>query len=205
MDRSAVPDVVVQRLPLYLQSLGHMLQRGEEVVSSTELGRATGVSAAQVRKDLSYFGEFGKQGLGYDIGYLCEQLVRILQLDQEWHVILVGAGALGTALANYHRFGASRFVIRGVFDADPSKIGNSVGDLTILPMDQLETISEERHIEIAIIAVPGAHAQEVADALVEAGIKAILTYAPIRLIVPDRVHVEYMDPIAALQQMTYYL
>jgi len=205
MDRSAVPDVVVQRLPLYLQSLGHMLQRGEEVVSSTELGRATGVSAAQVRKDLSYFGEFGKQGLGYDIGYLCEQLVRILQLDQEWHVILVGAGALGTALANYHRFGASRFVIRGVFDADPSKIGNSVGDLTILPMDQLETISEERHIEIAIIAVPPDAAQAVADELALAGITAMLNYAPATLRLDSDIHVAQIDPVASLQSITYYL
>jgi len=127
MTQTSVPDVVIRRLTTYLQTLKHMAQRGEHVASSTEIGRWAGVSPAQVRKDLSHFGEFGRQGLGYEIGFLCTQIERILKIDQDWRLILVGAGALGHALMNYGAFVTGRFQIVAVFDSDPAKVNTRVG------------------------------------------------------------------------------
>ncbi len=205
MPRYNVPDVVVRRLPLYLQTLNHIAETGQKVVSSTELGRWIGVSSAQIRKDLSYFGAFGKQRLGYEVDYLRSELKRILQLDQDWHVLIVGAGALGHALVNYRAFEEQHFVIEGVLDHDEAKIGQAIGTLVVQPMSCMAQTVKERHVEIAILAVPARAAQSVADQLIAAGVGSILCYAPITLSVPDDVHVAYIDPVTTLQTMTYYL
>jgi redox-sensing transcriptional repressor len=205
MDRPSVPDVVVQRLPLYLQSLVHIAALGQEIVSSSELGEWAGVSSAQIRKDLSYFGEFGKQGLGYKVQYLVEQLRRILKSDRSWRVLIVGAGALGHALINYGAFERWGFNLVAVFDNDPHKIGGLIGHLVVQPMDEMTATVRERHIEIAILAIPAQFAQQVAQHLVECGVRSLLNYAPINLALLPEVHVAHIDPIVSLQSMTYYL
>jgi redox-sensing transcriptional repressor len=200
-----IPDIVIGRLPLYLRALAHLTQEGHEVTSSHELGRRLGISSAQIRKDLSHFGGFGKQGTGYHISYLEEKLRQVLKLDREWEVALVGAGDLGHAVAHYRGFVDRGFRIACVFDNDPNKIGKHVGGFTVQSMNELvETISARR-IKIAMIATPATYAQSVADTLIEAGVRAILNYAPISLTVPPPVRVQYIDPVVHMQRMTYYL
>ena len=205
MVSKAIPDIVVGRLPLYLRALSFLAAEGRQVTSSQELGQKLGISAAQIRKDLSHFGEFGKQGTGYDIKYLSEQLRRILKVTEEHEVALVGAGDLGHALVHYDGFAGKGFRISVVFDNNPQKIGRRLGAFEILDSESIETIVADRGIEIAIVAVPPNAAQEVVDALVRAGVKAILNYAPITVKVPEGVQVQYIDPVIHLQRMAYYL
>ncbi len=205
MPRADVPDVVVRRLPLYFRSLTYLAESGQEIVSSAELGAWIGVSAAQIRKDLSYFGEFGRQGLGYEVAYLRDQLRRILQMDREWRVAIVGAGALGHALANYRAFTRWNYHIVAVFDNDFAKIGKPIGDLAVQPMQELAATIAELRIDMAILAVPAENAQKVAEDLVACGVHAILNYAPINLILPSEIHVAYIDPVASMQSISYYL
>lgn len=200
-----IPDIVIGRLPVYLRALNRLTQEGHEVTSSHELGRRLGISSAQIRKDLSHFGGFGKQGTGYQIAYLEEKLRQVLQVNREWHVALVGAGDLGSAIAHYRGFTDRGFHVACVFDNSPTKIGKSLGDLTIQPLTELPATLQERDIQICMIAVPAQFAQEVADLVIEAGVRAILNYAPINLNVPDDVNVQYIDPVVHLQRMTYYL
>lgn len=201
-----IPDIVIGRLPLYLRALRRLAEEGDKTTtSSQELGDRLGISSAQIRKDLSHFGEFGKQGTGYHINYLIEQLRRILNLDREWPVVLVGAGFLGHALANYGGFHSRGFRIAWIFDKDPAKVGQRMADLKVQPIDELEETIQREGARVAILAVPADAAQEITDRLVEAGIKAILTYAPINLSVPDRVQVQYSDPVVQLQRMAFYL
>ena len=200
-----VPDIVVGRLPVYLRALNYLAEAGREVVSSQELGGRLGISSAQIRKDLSHFGEFGKQGTGYEIAYLQKQLRRILHVEGPWCVALVGCGALGHALANYNGFAAKGFEISVVFDCDPGKIGRLVADKAILDVAELPRVVRERDIKVAIVAVPSSAAQKTADVLVQCGIQAILNYAPINIAVPQGVRVQSMDPSVQLQRMTYYL
>jgi redox-sensing transcriptional repressor len=200
-----IPDIVIGRLPIYLRALSRLAQEGQEVTSSQELGRILGISSAQIRKDLSHFGGFGKQGTGYQIGYLEEKLRQVLKVNRDWEVALVGAGDLGSALAHYRGFADRGFHITCVFDNDPNKIGGSIGDFTIAPMADLIEQIQERQIHIAMIAVPAEHAQSVADQLIAAGVRAILNYAPISINVPENVHVQYIDPVVHMQRMTYYL
>ncbi|MBC7810572.1 MAG: redox-sensing transcriptional repressor Rex [Burkholderiales bacterium] len=200
-----IPDIVIGRLPIYLRALTRLQQEGHEVTSSHELGRRLGISSAQIRKDLSHFGGFGKQGTGYRIAYLREQLEQVLKVNREWEVALVGAGDLGRAVAHYKGFTDRGFRISCVFDAAPNKVGKSVGDLKIMPMEDAPKIVAERGIKLAMIAVPAENAQEVADLLIAAGIRAILNYAPISLKVPDDVRVQYIDPVVHMQRMTFYL
>jgi len=200
-----VPDIVIGRLPLYLRALAYLAEEGREITSSQELGDRLGISSAQIRKDLSHFGEFGKQGTGYEIQFLCQQLRRILHLDREWGVALVGAGDLGLALIHYGGFADKGFHIVVVFDRAPQKVGKRLGEFEIFDAEAMPTIIKDKGIEMAVIAVPAAEAQAVADVLVESGVRAILNYAPITLSVPPNVHVQYIDPIVYLQHMTYYL
>lgn len=202
---SNIPDIVIGRLPIYLRALTRLAQEGHQVTSSHELGQRLGISSAQIRKDLSHFGGFGKQGTGYQIAYLIEQLQQVLKVDREWDVVLVGAGDLGHAVANYRGFADRGFRIVCVLDNDPQKIGQKVGNHVVQPFSELRRLIPERDIKVAMIAVPAQHAQEVADALIEAGVRAILNYAPISLNVPPDVHVQYIDPVVHLQRMTYYL
>lgn len=201
-----IPDIVIGRLPIYLRELTRLAEdEGKINTSSHELGKRLDISSAQIRKDLSHFGEFGKQGTGYHINYLIEQLRDILQLSEEWDVAVVGAGFLGHALANYHGFLHRGFRISKIFDSDPAKIGKKMGDLTVQSVDKLETVISKHNIKVAVIAVPAKHAQNITDRLVAVGIRSILSYAPIHLNVPDGVEISYSDPVIQLQRMTYYL
>lgn len=206
MDRiETPPDVVIKRLPLYARSLRYLLQDGVTSVSSQELGERINVTAAQIRKDLSYFGEFGKQGIGYDVEKLLAHIEHILGLTHEWPVALVGVGHLGEAIARYEGFRSQGIRIIALFDADPAKIGADVAGLHVYEDRQIKQVVHELGIRLGIIAVPAARAQEVADRLVEAGVRAILSYAPIVMQVPDDVWVRYIDPIAVMHSLTYYL
>ena len=200
-----IPDIVVGRLPIYLRALSFLAAEGTQVTSSHDLGKRLGISAAQIRKDLSFFGEFGKQGTGYNVGYLREQLLRILKVDREWRIALIGVGDLGRALAHYGGFVDRGFRIVALFDNDPAKTGQRLGDMEIIGMDRLAEVVSERGIQMAMIAVPAKAAQKVAEACVAAGVKAILNYAPITLKVPEGALVQHTDPVTHLQRMTYYL
>ena len=201
-----IPDIVIGRLPVYLRELDRMEREpGKFTTSSHELAERLGISSAQIRKDLSHFGEFGKQGTGYHIHYLIDRLTEILRLTHEWPVALIGAGFLGHALASYRGFQRRGFVITCLFDNDPAKVGETVGELTVRDMSELETGLRAEGIRIAILAVPADAAQATADRLVAAGVRAILSYAPASLSVPPGVHVSYSHPVVQLQQMTYYL
>lgn len=205
MNNGDVPDIVIHRLPLYLRALDQMAENHQMVTSSQELGRRLAISSAQIRKDLSHFGEFGKQGTGYDIEFLRAQLRRILQVDESWSMALVGAGALGQALVNYGGFRQRNFHIDAVFDNDPTKIGTMMGHLKVEDQRYIPERVRELDIYMAIIAAPERAAQALADLLVQAGVRAILCYAPITLSLPEDVAVEYIDPLLALQSMTYYI
>jgi len=200
-----IPDIVIGRLPLYLRALTRLAVEGQEVTSSHELGRRLGISSAQIRKDLSHFGGFGKQGTGYQIAYLIEQLRQVLKVNQEWEVAVIGAGDLGTALLHYKGFADRGFRIACVFDNSPQKIGKKIGEYIVHPIDEMQKIIQERGIKIAMIAVPAEKAQEVANNLIEVGVRAILNYAPMSLNVPSDVKVQYIDPVVQLQRMTFYL
>ena len=201
-----IPDIVIGRLPIYLRALTHMAADGDSITTSSyELGEKLGISSAQIRKDLSHFGEFGKQGTGYNINYLIEQLRGILHLENEWPVVLVGAGSIGHAVAYYQGFAHRGFQIRWIFDNDPSKVGQDMNGMTVRNMSELEELVSDEGVKVAILAVPAAAAQKITDTLISAGIEAILSYAPINLTAPPDIHVRYTDPVVQLQRMTYYL
>jgi redox-sensing transcriptional repressor len=205
MESKLVPNIVVGRLPLYLRTLQLMSQEGRRVTSSQELGEKLGISAAQIRKDLSQFGEFGKQGTGYNIDYLTEQLRQILCVNKVWDVAVVGIGDVGHALARFQGFSNRGFRIVLLFDNDPQKIGAKVGGFTVQNISNIVSMIRDARVQIAMLSVPVEHAQQVTDLLVEAGIRAILNYATINISVPANVHVQYIDPVLHLQRMTYYL
>ena len=202
---SAIPDIVIGRLPLYLRALTRLQQEGKQVTSSHELGRRLDISSAQIRKDLSHFGGFGKQGTGYRIEYLIERLQAVLQVNQEWMVAVIGAGNLGSAISHYRGFQDRGFRIAHLFDISPDKVGQRIGAFVVLPVTEMGATIRKDGIKIAMLAVPAEHAQTVADQLVEAGVKAILNYAPININVPETVQIQYIDPVTHLQHMTYYL
>jgi redox-sensing transcriptional repressor len=201
----SIPDIIVGRLPIYLLALQHMQQEGRQVTSSQELGERLGISSAQIRKDLSQFGEFGKQGTGYNIAFLADQLRKILKLDRVWDVAIVGVGDIGHAVAGYGGFADRGFRVCMIFDNDPAKIGKKVHNFTVQDYEKLVEVIRAENIKVAMIATPAAAAQEVGEQLVKAGVKAIVNYAPITLHLPDEVHVEYIDPLLHLQRMAYYL
>jgi redox-sensing transcriptional repressor len=201
----STPDIVVGRLPLYLRALHHMAQEGRKVTSSQELGERLGISAAQIRKDLSQFGEFGKQGTGYDIEFLVDQLRQILKVNQVWDVAVVGAGDIGSALARYQGFADRGFRVVMIFDSDPEKVATQVGTFVVQNSTEMIDTIKAAGIRVAMLAVPATQAQAVTDELVKAGVRAILNYAPINLTVPEGVRVQYTDPVTHLQRMTYYL
>ncbi|HEY1015431.1 MAG TPA: redox-sensing transcriptional repressor Rex [Herpetosiphonaceae bacterium] len=205
VSRNAIPDVVVRRLPIYARSLAYLAEEGILSVSSQELGERIGVTAAQIRKDLSYFGEFGKQGIGYNVEYLLGHIRRILGLNEEWPVVLVGTGHLGQAIARYEGFRSRGINIVAAFDADPAKIGVQLGPLTVQPDTELPAVLRQHRIRLAIVAVPASRAQGVVDLLVSNQVRAILNYAPIVVQVPEGVWVRHIDPVALLHSMTYYL
>lgn len=205
MNANRIPDIIIGRLPVYLRALQQLAEKGIMTTSSQELGEIIGISAAQIRKDISQFGEFGKQGTGYSIPFLIERLRNILKVDRVWEVVIVGMGDIGHALARYNGFANRGFHIHMVFDNDPQKIGQKVGDYEIFDTATLIEKVKQNKIKIAMLTAPASSAQDITDLLVKAGIKAILNYAPISLNVPGGVRVQYIDPVTHLQRMTYYL
>jgi redox-sensing transcriptional repressor len=205
MNSDKIPDIIIGRLPVYLRALQQLADKDILNTSSQELGEMIGISAAQIRKDISQFGEFGKQGTGYSIPFLVERLRDILQVDRVWDMAIVGIGDIGHALARYNGFANRGFIVTLVFDNDPAKIGKEAGGYEIFSTDVMIEKIKQHKIKIAVLTVPASAAQEIADKLVKAGIKAILNYAPISINVPDDVHVQYIDPVTHLQRMTYYL
>ena len=200
-----VPEVVVNRLPQYVRGLTDVHHQGTEIVSSHTLGQILHVTPAQIRKDLSYFGRFGKQGRGYNVRYLLEELRQILGLDQQWNILVVGVGRLGRAIISYPGFSPEGLRIVAAFDADSRQVGQSIGGLIVQPMAELNSVIREKDIKIAIVAVPAADAVEVVNQLVSCGIKSIMIYSPIAPFVPDLVKIRSIDPVLILQSMTYYL
>jgi len=205
MNADKIPDIIVGRLPVYLRALQGMAEKGMKTTSSQELGENVGISAAQIRKDISQFGEFGKQGTGYSIPYLTDKLREILKVNRMWDVVVVGAGELGHALSRYQGFTNRGFRVVMVFDNDPSKIGNKIGEFTVEDSASMVDRIRNANIKIAMLTVPAAAAQSTTDKLIQAGIKAVLNYAPVSLNVPANVRVQYIDPVTHLQRMTYYL
>jgi redox-sensing transcriptional repressor len=200
-----IPAVVIDRLPVYARALTDLESRGRDVVSSQELGEVLGVTPAQIRKDLSYFGRFGKQGRGYNVQRLAQELRQILGLDRQWSMILVGVGHLGQAILTYDGFQPQGFIIIDAFDSDPRIVGKEIGGVTISHTDGLKDYLTGRQVDIGIVAVPPESAASIMEALVEGGIRAILNYAPTSVSVPDNVEVKNIDPVLALQSMTFYL
>jgi redox-sensing transcriptional repressor len=200
-----IPEVVVERLPVYARALGQLASQGREVVSSQDLGEQLGVTPAQIRKDLSYFGRFGKQGRGYNIRRLVEELRQILGLEREWTVVLVGVGQLGKAILRYGGFAPQGFNVIAAFDNDAETIGQKIAGLEIQDVGDLPQTLAKQPAEIGIVAVPAAQAQGIIDLLVGAGVQAILNYAPVAAHVPRGVHVRHIDPVLALQSMTFYV
>lgn len=200
-----IPEVVIDRLPVYFRLLSGLQSRGVSVVSSQELGDALGVTPAQIRKDLSYFGRFGKQGRGYSVERLAEELRLILGLDRRWKVVLVGVGRLGRAIASYRGFDPQGFDIVATYDVNPEAQSTGIDDLEVRDISRLEEDLAAQQIDIGIVAVPADEAQAVIDRLIAGGVNSILNYAPIAAQVPPHVQVRQIDPVLALQGMTYHL
>jgi redox-sensing transcriptional repressor len=205
MNSKEIPDIIVSRLPVYLRALRLMRTEGKQITSSQELGASIGISAAQIRKDLSQFGGFGKQGTGYAIELLIDQLMTILKVKRVWDVAVVGMGDMGHALTRYQGFSDRGFRVAMVFDNDPAKVGTQVGTFVVRDAADMVPAIRLAGIKLAMLCVPARQAQGVTNQLVEAGVKAILNYAPISLSVPAGVRVQYLDPSVGLQRMTYYL
>ena len=205
MKKNKIPDIIIGRLPLYLRALERMANNGDIVTSSKELGEWVGISAAQIRKDISQFGEFGKQGTGYNIKFLSEKIREIMKIDRVWDVAIIGAGDIGHGLAGYQGFLERGFRVTLAFDNDPEKIGTKIGSVEVQDIAKMVDAINEAEVKVAMIAVPAEYAQNVADELAKTQVKAILNYAPIRITVPEGVRVQYIDPATHLQWMTYYL
>lgn len=202
--RRRIPEAAVGRLPIYLRILSDLVGEGTTQISSDQLAELAGVNAAKVRKDLSYLGTYGTRGVGYDVQYLLYQIQRELGLNQSWPVVIVGAGNLGQALANYAGITERGFHIVGIVDKDESKIGAVVGGVRVRHADELQQIAQSKGVSIGIVATPAPHAQEAADALVRAGIGSILNFAPTVLAVPKGVNVRKVDLALELQILSYY-
>lgn len=200
-----IADSTVRRLATYLRFLEEFGQEGQDTLSSEALARRAGTTSAQVRKDLSFFGSFGKRGLGYDVGALTERLREILGLVRRYRVALIGAGRLGGALVKFAGFTARGFDIVAVFDSDPAKIGRMWGALEIRNVAQLEAVISLEKIDIAILLTPGEPSQGLVDRLVAAGVTAILSFAPVQLQVPEGVDVKYVNLALELETLSYAL
>jgi len=209
---SKISDAVIRRLPLYLRVLDELAGNGSEteLISSQDLGFRAGVGPALVRKDLAWFGEFGKQGVGYEVAFLRDELRKILNLDKEINLALVGVGSLGRALSRYN---ANRFAnddsfnlnLVALFDTDPAKIGTKIGDVQVYDIEELNDLVPKLQIQMGLITVPAENAQYVADQLVAAGVKGILNFAPVKVVVPEHVQIASTDVTLELQRLAYYL
>jgi redox-sensing transcriptional repressor len=202
-DPSAIPEAVVSRLSLYLRELQHLIADGKETISSSQLGRQLGFTDAQVRKDLAHFGHFGHPGIGYRCQELISAIKIILGTDREWRVALVGVGNLGRALLGYRGFVQQGFRIVAAFETDPEKVGTHIENVEVCHLDRLAEVIADRQIELGMVAVPAARAQEVADRLVAAGVGGIVNFAPVTLRVPSGVSIVGVDLARELEQVTF--
>ncbi|GFZ89992.1 redox-sensing transcriptional repressor Rex [Paenibacillus marchantiophytorum] len=205
MKTQKISEAVVRRLPIYLRYLNELSMKNVSTVSSQDLGQKLDLNPAQIRKDLAYFGEFGKKGIGYDISYLIEKIRQILKLDRHIQVALVGAGNLGRALCNYNTYLRNDMKIVALFDAMPEKAGEMINNLIVQPMSEMKSVLSQLGVRIGIITVPAAEAQNVANQFVDCGIEAILNFAPVIIKVPAEVRVHYADFTTELQSLAYYL
>ena len=200
-----IPQGVIERLPSYLNVLMHLREEGSQTVSSAELSSLADVNAAQIRRDLAYFGQFGKRGVGYDIGLLVDRIQHILGSDHVQRLAIVGAGNLGSAIVQYDGLRTRGFVVAGLFDSDSRKVGTRIGDLIVRDISELERVIREQGIRFGVIAVPPEMAQEVADRLCNAGIQVVVNYSTAFVNVPDCVTLHNTDPVRELLHTLYYL
>jgi redox-sensing transcriptional repressor len=198
-----IPNPAVRRLSLYLRQLESFKRKDRRTISSKQLGESLGLTDAQVRKDLAYFGQFGHPGIGYRVDELITKVKQILGTDKTWNVLLVGAGNLGRALMSYRGFDAKGFRLAAVFDNDPNMVGRKFGVFTIQPTAELEDMVRRLNIRLGIITVPADHAQDVADELVAAGLRGLLNFAPVSLTVPPYVAMNSVDLAVQLEQLSF--
>lgn len=203
--RRRLPMETLSRLPVYREQLLALSLASVKVASSREVAAKLGVSDAQLRRDLSYLGLFGRPGLGYQVDNLVEKINEALGLEQKWSLAIVGCGALGTALARYEGFAPNNMEVTAIFDVDPKRVGKQVGNAHVQPMDAIQEILGAKRVDIAIITVPASRAQGVADAVVSAGVKAILNFAPVAISVPEGVIVRNVDISSELQILTHLI
>jgi redox-sensing transcriptional repressor len=203
--QSQIPDVVIYRLPFYLRVLAILAEENTEVVSSQELGDRLQMTPAQIRKDLSYFGKFGKQGKGYNVQQLLGELQQIMGLDRGWNMVLIGVGRMGNAILDYGKLALRGFKIVAAFDIDPQLIGKEIGGVVIQDISELDATVKAQDIRIGVVTVPPSQVQQAVDRLVDCGIKAILNYAPFAPRAPQDVRIRRVDPMLALQTVTYHL
>jgi redox-sensing transcriptional repressor len=199
-----IPDATVARLPVYLRALNALAEQGVLSCASNELAEQAGVNPAKLRKDLSYLGSYGTRGVGYDVEYLRYQIAREMGQTQDWEVVIVGVGNLGSALSAYQGFSTRGIRVAALVDADPQRVGTVVSDIVVSPLEALDAIVAERQISIGVIATPGTAAQEVADRLVAAGVTSILNFAPALVQVPAGVDVRKVDLSIELQILAYH-
>lgn len=203
MEGREISKAVITRLPRYYRYLGELMESGVERISSNELSAQMKVTASQIRQDLNNFGGFGQQGYGYNVKYLYEEIGKILGIDRKHSMIIIGAGNLGQAIANYANFEKRGFVIKGMFDINPRLIGLVVRGIEIRSVDELEEFIEANHIQMAALTIPKARAYEIADRLVAAGVNAIWNFAHVDLNVPDDVVVENVHLSESLMRLSY--
>lgn len=200
-----ISKATIDRLPLYYRTLRLANEEGIDIISSEELGKRLGITPEQIRKDLASFGQFGKKGVGYYVGELKRNVGEILGLDNHWNIAVVGIGHLGAALSNYQNFVSLGFNLVALFDNDPKVIGTTINHVAVDSIDELDRIVKERNVHIGIIAVPALFAQDVADRLVAAGIKGIWNFAPIKMKVPDSMHIVNEDLSVGLSSLSFHI
>jgi redox-sensing transcriptional repressor len=205
MPLKRIADSTIRRLSLYLRFLEEFENAGLTTVSSEELAARGGTTSAQVRKDLSFFGSFGKRGLGYQVAELTQRMRRILGLERDWRVAIIGVGKIGAALAQYEGFRQRGFRVVGLYDSDPTKIGREMYDLTVRSVESLAEDNREQQVDIAVIAVPASVAQRVVDQVVAAGITGIMSFAPIQLHVPSDVTLNTVNMAMELERLSFSL
>lgn len=209
MKQKNIPSITINRLSIYYRYLEKIIEtdskRESIIISSSKIAEMTGINSAQIRKDLAYFGEFGKRGLGYPLIDLSKELRKILGLDKKWLVIIAGAGNLGQALIKYKGFKKRGFIIKGVFDNNPLKIGKKIDHIFINDIEEMEKFIRREKINIGVLAVPPSSAQEVADKMATGGIKAILNFASVHIILPPEIKIHNVDLSIEFEGLTYYL
>jgi len=204
-----IPPIAINRLSIYYRCLERLVETQEgrnlKTISSDKISLITGINSTQVRKDLAYFGEFGKRGIGYPIAHLSEALRKILGFDRKLNILIIGAGNLGKALVDYKGFKRRGFLVKGIFDNNPQKIGKAINDIFIYNIEDMEKYIEKWDIKIVAVAVPADSAQEIVNRIIDSGIKSILNFAPICLQVPNGIRINNVDLSIELERLSYYL